>query len=95
MQDFDGNGKADLFWRQRTTGESILWWNGDYANQVRELTVSTAWKVVASGDYNGDGKADLLWRNGVTGANIVWDSGRFANARNLTGVTNTAWVVQR
>ncbi len=95
VDDFDGNGKADLFWRQRTTGESILWWNGDYANQVRELTVSTAWKVVASGDYNGDGKADLLWRNGVTGANIVWDSGRFANARNLTGVTNTAWVVQR
>lgn len=93
--DLSGDGMADVFWRNRNTGENIIWWNGNYATQVREPSVSTAWKVAATGDYDGNGTIDLLWRNGLTGANVIWDSGRYAQRRNVTGVTNTAWVVQQ
>jgi len=92
--DFDGDGRSDLFWRNASTGQDVIWNRGNSATP-RVLTTVTdlKWKVVAVGDYNGDGKADLLWRHATNGANTIWKSGNGATLQTVTGVTNTAWTI--
>jgi hypothetical protein len=74
--DFDGDFKADVLWRNSSTGENYLYpMNGTaikpmegYLRTVADLT----WKVAGVGDFDGDGKADVLWRNSSTGENYLY-----------------------
>ena len=63
--DFDGDGKSDILWRHRTTGD--LWtWPMHGATQLSQTHIGSAdvgYKVVGIGDYDGDGKADILLRH--------------------------------
>jgi hypothetical protein len=68
--DFDGDGKADLLWRNSATGQ--VWMTmmdgGTITSQGEVYTEpSSDWQIVAQGDYDGDGKADLLWRHASSG----------------------------
>src|SRR5213595_238011 len=73
--DFDGDGKADLLWRNTSTGENYIWlMNGltiARPGSINSLS-DQAWQVQGIGDYDGDGKADILWRNISTGENYIW-----------------------
>jgi C1A family cysteine protease len=68
--DFDGDGRSDLLWRNASTGAVYLMPlsgatvlpGSVFYNEPR-----SAWQVVASGDFDGDAKADLLWWNSSTG----------------------------
>jgi hypothetical protein len=67
--DFDGDGKADILWRN-LAGDVTLWLMDGYTIKPTSgyiLTVDVSWQVAGVGDYNGDGKADVLWRNPATG----------------------------
>jgi hypothetical protein len=74
--DFDGDGRADILWRNSSTGENYLYpMNGTtilgtegYLRTVPDQN----WRVQATGDYDGDGKADVLWRNAGTGENYLY-----------------------
>jgi FG-GAP-like repeat len=73
--DFDGNGRADMLWRNKTSGNSVM----SYHNL--DGTVAS-WPVVSNfidpvrtaaqrvGDINGDSKDDIVWRNTASG-NVV------------------------
>jgi hypothetical protein len=73
--DFDGNGRADMLWRNQSTGRSVMSYHhadGSVANwpvvsNFINPATTTAFKV---GDLNGDGKDDIVWRNMSTG-NVV------------------------
>ncbi|UHQ18764.1 FG-GAP-like repeat-containing protein [Lysobacter sp. KIS68-7] len=93
-QDFDGDGRADLFWRNTTTGQNTLWKSGNAATQQAMLGVTNqAWKVVGIGDFNGDGRADLAWRNTTDGQNTIWLSGNSATQRGMARVADQGWTV--
>jgi len=74
--DYDGDGKADVLWRNDSTGENYLYpMDGTtikptegYLRTVADLS----WEVKGTGDYDGDGKADVLWRHAVSGANYLY-----------------------
>jgi hypothetical protein len=74
--DFDGDGKADIVWRNSLSGQNYLYpMDGTtikptegYLRTVADL----AWQIVAVGDYDGDGRSDLLWRNSATGQNYLY-----------------------
>ena len=74
--DFDGDGRADILWRNSSTGEDYLFFmdgvtvkaGSDYTNGVPDLN----WKIVGAGDYDGDGKSDILWRNTSTGEDYIF-----------------------
>src|SRR5207245_74916 len=74
--DFDGDGKADILWRNSVSGQNYLYpMDGTtikptegYLRTVADL----AWQIAAVGDYDGDGKTDVLWRNSSTGQNYLY-----------------------
>jgi CHRD domain/FG-GAP-like repeat/PKD domain len=98
--DFDGDGKADILWRNGTTGEDFIFlMNGTtvlgtsaYTNAVQDLH----WQVAGIGDFDGDGKSDILWRNSTTGEDYVFLMSGTA-VLGTSGYTNSvpdpAWQV--
>src|SRR5437667_7528401 len=73
--DFDGDGKADILWRNTSTGQNYIYlMNGTailtegYLRTVADLN----WTIAGVGDFDGDGKDDILWRNSATGENYIY-----------------------
>jgi hypothetical protein len=74
-KDFNGDGKADILWRNTSTGDVAGWlMNGVTVKQGAGIYagVPLAWQIVGVGDLDGDGKADLVWRNTSTGDVAGW-----------------------
>ncbi len=83
--DFNGDGKADILWRNNRTGENAIWFidantitsDGRYASNEQFFTssrrfIDTSWEMVGAGNFDADNKADIVWRNKVTGDNAIW-----------------------
>ncbi|OYE06697.1 FG-GAP-like repeat-containing protein [Nostoc sp. 'Peltigera membranacea cyanobiont' 232] len=64
--DFNGDGKADIFW-QDNFGQTAIWQMDGLkvASQSWSQAVEPAlgWQFSGIGDFNNDGAADILWRN--------------------------------
>ncbi len=98
--DFSADGKPDIVWRNRVTGEIIVWMmNGSSAGSEVRVTgpipTDQNWRIVATGDFSGDGKPDFLWRNRVTGQNVVWvmDGTTYVTYTSLPVVTDVNWQI--
>ena len=82
--DFDGDGKADLFWRDTRTGDIGIWMMNGTQLRRGELVSSlpSEWMPAVTGDFNGDGQTDILWRNTRTAEVGLWDmdAGRVRSA---------------
>lgn len=78
MSDFDGDGHADILWRNVNGALSTWQLSGDgAANQIRQnvfsAQIDTGWKIVETSDFTGDGRADILWRH-ENGTFSIWDA---------------------
>jgi Ca2+-binding RTX toxin-like protein len=74
--DFNGDGRADILFRNTTTGEVYVWNSQTGSTAVNFLgqslgTVGTNWSIKGVGDFNADGRADVLWRSDA-GDVYVW-----------------------
>ena len=78
--DVNGDGKADLYWREAAPGQGLSWWtmNGNAATAANYHEVGSEWQVADVGDLDGDGKADLVWRRTPDGAAYLWTLDGFA-----------------
>src|SRR5262249_25110758 len=78
--DFDGDGNADLLWRQSSTGSLAVWDmigagikdTGIVTFQGNPIAPDASWNIVEIADFNGDGNTDLLWRQSTTGTLSEW-----------------------
>ena len=63
-KDLNGDGKADIVWRN-ASGEVYIWlMNGlSILSQGSLGVIGNDWQIAGVGDFNGDGKADIVWRN--------------------------------
>jgi FG-GAP-like repeat len=70
--DFNGDGKADLLWRDNLGNTSIWFMNGTaVASSAAVGNIPINWSVVGTGDFNGDGKCDIVWRD-TAGDTSIW-----------------------
>jgi CARDB/FG-GAP-like repeat len=73
--DFNGDGHADLLWRN-TDGTLAEWLMSGSAiigsNFITAARPDTSWKIVEIGDFNHHGITDVLWRND-SGALAEWE----------------------
>ena len=84
--DFNGDGIADLLWKDAATGVTQEWLmspNGGVAAML-DTPAAPGWNVVASGDFNGDGITDLLWQH-ASGATAEWLMAPTGGAASLLG----------
>ena len=73
--DFDGNGRADMLWRNQASGRAVMSYhnlNGTVATwpEVSNFIDPVRTAAQRVGDIDGDGKDDIVWRNTVSG-NVV------------------------
>ena len=99
IRDFNNDGKADLYWRNMTTGQNWMWtMDGLRPTKVTYVHYepNQAWQIVNSGDYNGDGFMDIFWRNSTTGqtyVHLLQNTTVLAASGMSTAVPNLAWQV--
>ena len=97
--DFDGDGKADILWRNTSTGQNYVYFMDGTTIKPTEgfiRTVPLAWMVAGVGDFDGDGKDDILWRNSVTGENYLYPMDGLAikaTEGNVRTVPDQGWQV--
>ncbi|MBV9520160.1 MAG: VCBS repeat-containing protein [Hyphomicrobiales bacterium] len=76
--DFNGDGKADILWRN-SNGTLIDWtMNGSQIANSQQVTLGgspampdSSWQIAQIGDFDGNGTSDILWRN-TSGAMEEW-----------------------
>lgn len=96
--DFDGDGKSDVYWRNSATGSNDVWFmSGAWLARAATVHVEPdqAWQVIATGDFNGDGRYDAFWRNSATGQTFVhlMDGGRVVSSGYSTLVADGNWKI--
>jgi hypothetical protein len=72
--DFNDDGKADILWRNSSSGEVYLWlMDGTTIQSQGSLgSVTSDWVIQGMGDFNDDGNADIVWRNTTSGEVYLW-----------------------
>ncbi len=107
ISDFNGDHKADVLWRNSSSGLLADWFmNGSQITNRGVLNINgtpitpdASWSVAGIGDLNGDGISDLLWRN-ASGSTAAWimngssivNSG-FLNVNDTVIAPDSSWSV--
>ena len=61
VADLNGDGKADILWRDTLTGDFAVWaMDGLTHSSTTTFTIATSFSLKGLGDFNGDGIADLV-----------------------------------
>ena len=96
--DLDFDGKADIVWRNLSTGRVDYWQMNGATITMPSLIAGVGdlnWQIIGNGDYTGDSKADILWRNTVSGRVDMWQMNGPAITTNsvVAGVGDLNWQV--
>jgi hypothetical protein len=88
--DFNGDGKSDILWRNATSGDTYIYLQNGFnvASEGSVRVVAPVWKIAGTGDFDGDGKSDILWNNSVSNETYLYkQSGVSVAAEGSLGVT--------
>jgi hypothetical protein len=85
--DFDGDGRADVFWYGPGTAPDSIWF-GEAGGSFSPLAMPVSGTYEPfTGDFDGDGRADIFWYGPGTAPDSIW----FGEARGT--FTRTARAV--
>src|SRR5262249_12247394 len=98
LGDFNGDGRADILFRNTTTGALLIW----FLNGTTVFGTGTPggaildWEVAAVGDFNGDGRDDILWQHSSAGGPLLYAwllDGTTRINQGWLGSAATGWTV--
>ncbi|MGB6608214.1 MAG: FG-GAP-like repeat-containing protein [Acidobacteriaceae bacterium] len=94
-QDFNGDCKSDVLWRNSSTQQVYEWlMNGTTFTSGSTGSPTSDWVIQGSGDFNGDGKSDILWRNSTTGQVYIWlMNGSTQTSNGSLGYVSPDWTI--
>jgi hypothetical protein len=71
---YDDDGKPDLFWRNTSTGENVIWLmeGTSYKEGSWLVDIDPKWQFAGIADLDGDGKNDILLQDSETCLVLVW-----------------------
>lgn len=96
VPDFNGDGRPDVVWRDRRTGELVFWlMNGTtVTSEVRTAgPADPNWRIAAVADFDRDEQADLVFRHAETGENQIWymNGTTQRDTASMPAVSDPAW----
>ncbi len=96
--DFNGDGTADILWRNSSTGENKFYnMNGTTTlSQNYFLSTNNVWLIKETGDFNGDGKVDILLYHSVIGQSYLWlmDGDNIIGYGQVSTLSDLAWQIK-
>jgi hypothetical protein len=96
--DFNGDGYADILWRNSVTGVNVVWnmtGNDILYTELPDAVADIQWKIAGLADFDFDGKPDIVWRNYETGQNYIWfmDGATHASGAYFEAVPDLDWKI--
>jgi hypothetical protein len=93
QHDFNGDGNADILWRDSNGNDWITYMNGvtPGQNPIVFVSIPPNFSVVGTGDLNGDGLGDLLWLDSNTRNLSAWLS-PISTGTNFGDISST-WTI--
>jgi hypothetical protein len=71
--DIDGDGLADIFWRQQDSGYFAYWlMHGAVYTGGQNYTPPATYQIAAIDDFNGDGIVDIVWNDPGSRIMSMW-----------------------
>ncbi|MCL4849949.1 MAG: VCBS repeat-containing protein [Bryobacteraceae bacterium] len=89
VADFDADGRPDLVWRHKTTGQVAVWlMGGSQGTQLASVVWlhaagDPAWEISGVADFDANGTPDVIWSHKTTGQVAVWLMGGPQGAQRL------------
>jgi hypothetical protein len=77
LNDFDGDGRSDILWRNDNGTVHIWEMNGFQVQAANNVAAPpNTWHIAGTGDFDADGRDDILWRHddGTVG---IWELNGF------------------
>jgi hypothetical protein len=98
IPDFNGDGKADIIWRDSNSGSTLIW-QMDGTDPQAGLSLDQLpidWDINALGDFDKNGTQDLVWRNGTTAQTVIWfmDGTQSISQVELSPAVPSGWQVE-
>ena len=97
----NGDGHADLIWRNTATGGNVVWHlSGASATVLSAAALPSlpdpTWQIAIAEDVNLDGHPDLIWWNTTTSFVWVWFmNGETYIRQNPVGMASPDWVLRQ
>jgi uncharacterized delta-60 repeat protein len=102
--DFNKDGYIDLLWRNKVSGDNVVWnltgADGTTAPSTSSIgpSFTSGWDIRAINDFNRDGNVDIVWRNSVSGNNVIWYLGGatgtvYQSETSILGRTDQNWNI--
>jgi hypothetical protein len=89
IADLNNDGRQDLLWFNRTSGEVSTWLLNGFGNVLSAQSIdwhcnfasgcSSQWRIIGVGDLNSDGNQDVTWYRSSTGEVSSWLLNGFGN----------------
>jgi alpha-tubulin suppressor-like RCC1 family protein len=96
LPDFNFDGRPDLLWQNRNTGERGFWLMNGMAvgTYVSLSSLGSEWEISGKGDFDADGQPDLVLSSVVTGERKLWLMSGTAKASEVTlASVGTEWEI--